>query len=314
VQVILFDLLVVVILFALIAWKDTRDSIISEKILVALLLTTSLTTTIATGVYIDNVYSFNFTDTPSNYQSSIDDNNGDEFDKARIAFFNKLYDNKRYSLISETITESDPDIIALAEFTTDDLDEIAALENYPYRYEKISRTYEGYEVGLSLYSKDLLQVYELDMETRKELRELPIIHAVIDTEVSDDPINLIAVHTTAPVIPSFYARRNEQLQGLSDYINELPSEAQKNLVLIGDFNLSPWSPQFRTFTSDTKSIVNAAQGQGLYFSWSYDSLPLFYSHIDHIFISKQLSYNNFRSATDRAGSDHYLIYVDIYGN
>jgi endonuclease/exonuclease/phosphatase (EEP) superfamily protein YafD len=80
----------------------------------------------------------------------------------------------------------------------------------------------------------------------------------------------------------------------------------------GDFNLSPWSPSYKTLSSKNSWLQNVALGKGMQYTWSPLGLDFLQSQIDHIFLAgenlKLLDYK----VDKRLGSDHKLIYVDVF--
>jgi endonuclease/exonuclease/phosphatase (EEP) superfamily protein YafD len=66
-------------------------------------------------------------------------------------------------------------------------------------------------------------------------------HVTIKKEKKEFDIAL--VHTSAPVSPSFFNMREKQMDKLSEILqNYYTTTTQKNIMVIGDFNVAPWSP------------------------------------------------------------------------
>src|SRR5690606_29905835 len=117
------------------------------------------------------------------------------------------------------------------------------------------------------------------------------------------------VHTVAPIAIGFTEHRNLQVEGLADYFASYLDGSQEVIVL-GDFNLSPWSTVYTDFLRKSQ-LVSASAGE-LHFTW-HTVNDLLGVHIDHIFLSPNLSHSDF-IVGEKAGSDHNLIYTEVYAN
>jgi len=119
-----------------------------------------------------------------------------------------------------------------------------------------------------------------------------------------DLLNLYVVHTAAPVSPSTYDMRNTQLEKLvTDFSKKVHEENEKNMI-IGDFNLSPWSYWYQTLISPLETFVeNDFRHGSMVYTWSWNGSKLFMTHIDHLFTSPSVLVKNLE-VKDLIGSDH----------
>lgn len=123
-------------------------------------------------------------------------------------------------------------------------------------------------------------------------------------------VDLISVHPVAPINQAVLNHRNKQLDHICAFTNSL---SKKNKILVGDFNLSNWSPKYDEFIDCLVNMTNTAKGQGMNFTWSgklFSRSPEFKTHIDHIFISNNLKLLNY-DVLGRCWLDHNLILVTI---
>ncbi|MBW4642199.1 MAG: endonuclease/exonuclease/phosphatase family protein [Goleter apudmare HA4340-LM2] len=140
-------------------------------------------------------------------------------------------------------------------------------------------------------------------------------HNLIATLALDNKlIKFIGTHPLVPVKPSTFHRRNQQLAALSDYIPSI----KEPLILVGDFNLTPWSPYYRRFVNKT-NLHNTRLGFGVLPSWPRSAshvnlpswlLPLMNIPIDHCFVSQQFGVARTHIGAN-ANSDHASLITDL---
>ena len=101
-----------------------------------------------------------------------------------------------------------------------------------------------------------------------------------------------------------FRSRNEHLQLLAKRTQQSLTESpQIPVIVMGDFNLTPWSPHFLDFES-TSGLRRAKQGVGLTPTWYARgaSFPMGLV-IDHMFVSGVLQIDEYHVGED-IGSDH----------
>jgi endonuclease/exonuclease/phosphatase (EEP) superfamily protein YafD len=140
-------------------------------------------------------------------------------------------------------------------------------------------------------------------------------HNLIATiEVDKQPIELIGTHPLVPVTRKNFHSRNRQLAALSDYIRE----RDRPLILMGDFNLTPWSPYYRRFIKKTK-LHNTRLGFGILPSWPRSAthvhypkwlIPLMNIPIDHCLVSKHFKVARISTGAN-ANSDHASLITEL---
>jgi endonuclease/exonuclease/phosphatase (EEP) superfamily protein YafD len=118
------------------------------------------------------------------------------------------------------------------------------------------------------------------------------------------PITLIAAHLHWPIGPRSSVRRNAELAGLS----RLAQPLEEPLVMVGDFNITPWSPHFRTLT-DTFGLDDCALGHGFNPTWPSYILPAGI-RIDHCFATTHWKTVSVWTGP-HVGSDHRPMGVEL---
>ena len=108
-----------------------------------------------------------------------------------------------------------------------------------------------------------------------------------------------------PHHPSWFPRRDAYLRKLAEVVRREEGE----VIVVGDFNLTPWAAQFPAFL-DASGLHDSRTGFGLQTSWPAPMPPLLRIPIDHCFVSDGVTVTS-RCVLGRTGSDHLPIVVDV---
>lgn len=104
---------------------------------------------------------------------------------------------------------------------------------------------------------------------------------------------------SSPSNKKFFDMRNTQISTFFkdfDLHKQVHRERNDKVVVIGDFNTSPWSFFYRNFAQGfSGEFVNITRYFPILFTWRNLSLPLFWSHIDHIFANKEILLYNLKN-------------------
>jgi endonuclease/exonuclease/phosphatase (EEP) superfamily protein YafD len=213
----------------------------------------------------------------------------------RALAFNVHYDNVAYDEFLALVAQADPDIIVLSEITEEWRSGLQSLNaSYPYsRYVTVDFH------GRLLYSR-IPFADEGPRHVRD--RERPSVVATLD--LGDTYMNVIGVHIKAPMSPGNTHQRNRQMDNLAEFVRSQPYPS----LLLGDFNITPWSPIFQDFLVNG-DLKDARIGHGLSHTWP-TFLPVLGIPIDHAVASPDIAVHNFRRGP-HIGSDHYPIIVDF---
>jgi endonuclease/exonuclease/phosphatase (EEP) superfamily protein YafD len=206
-----------------------------------------------------------------------------------IAFFNKLFYNTNYEEINRKIREINPDIIGMAELNGD-AEKISLLTNYPYKFINNSRK----TVGIGLFSKHKFITKDIPDPSHLISSEMDIFGKQYD---------VLVFHPNPPLYENGFEKRNIDLKNLNNYVKQLGSAT----ILLGDFNITPWSATYTKFLSSLSTIKNTAKGMGFFLSFYKGPLYVF---IDYIFVAKHFRVESFKTEYV-SGSDHYLIWSVI---
>lgn len=216
--------------------------------------------------------------------------------RLRISSINVFYANGEHQRVSDFIRRERPDVVVLLEMNADWRTALAALDkDYPHRYQTSGVNGRGISLLSRLPMKD---AKVLPIGVRAE----PAIQATLNAGGRD--VRMFAVHTTWPVAPASASRRNLQLVRLAEQARAVTLP----LVVVGDMNISPFSPHFQQLLADGK-LRSAAEGFGWQATWP-TFLPLAGIQIDHTLVNSQVAVEHFNRGAP-VGSDHLPILVDL---
>jgi endonuclease/exonuclease/phosphatase (EEP) superfamily protein YafD len=215
----------------------------------------------------------------------------------RAVLANVNWENRDYERLLRFIAASDPDIIVLLEATPWLLAQLRDLgERYPHRVAEPHDDPFGIAL-LSRYPLTQSQIVRFGGGTGP-----PSIMATLT--VGGRPFTLIGTHPWPPVSAEIANGRNEQLRALAAQVRQ----SQAPLLVLGDLNVSPWSPWFARLLADS-GLRDSRRGRGLQPSWPA-GWPLLWIPIDHALFSEGIQIRR-RDIGPAIGSDHYPVIVDF---
>jgi endonuclease/exonuclease/phosphatase (EEP) superfamily protein YafD len=207
---------------------------------------------------------------------------------------NVLYRNHSAARLLEIVRRESPDVVLLDEYTPEWAAQVDELRTaYPHYFERP----RGDPYGIALFSR-----YSLDAAQPFALGDTTAIEARVRTP--DGPLTVIGVHLRSPVSPARGAMRNLELDELAARV----SSVARPVAVIGDFNLTPYSPFFADWLAHT-GLTDTRRGRTLAPSWP-TLLPIAAIPIDHCAVSRDVLVIAHRSLP-AFGSDHYPILAEL---
>lgn len=205
--------------------------------------------------------------------------------------------NRDLERLQHLIVESDPDIILLLEATPWLLDRLRDLnKSYPHH---VAEPRDD-PFGIALFGRHpwgRSQIFRFG-----DAASPPAIVATITA--GERSFTLIGTHPWPPVSAELAEGRNEQLRALASRVRQ----SQLPLLVLGDLNLSPWSPWFARLLADS-GLRDSRRGRGIQPSWPAGWWPLWIP-IDHALYSEGIHIRH-REIGPAIGSDHYPVIVDF---
>ncbi|BAO56045.1 endonuclease/exonuclease/phosphatase family protein [Nonlabens marinus] len=214
--------------------------------------------------------------------------------KVKFTSINLHSSNSEKELVLQYITEDDPDVLILMEFTPTWQDALEPImEAYPYR--KLMPRNDNF--GITVWSKYKMQ----GTADYFELNSKPSI--IANLLIENISMSLIATHPIPPISQQTFENRNTHLSN----ILENRATYSDHLIIAGDFNTSSFSNHFRKLTRG--DLKDSRLGFGLLPTWPANYL-LFQTTLDHFLVSKNITVLE-RSTGKNIGSDHLPISLTV---
>ncbi len=216
-------------------------------------------------------------------------------DRLEILHLNTRSANPAKENVVEFVRTSDADLVFLAEVTP----RLAGLlEAAKLPFERVAGTPPSTPIGIVALARPGIATGRL---TNLGVSEVPAV--LIQTELEGEVVEILGFHTSSPGEQRRSADRNDQLAAAG----ALVSERSTPMILVGDFNATPWTPALRRLL-DT-GLVDAQRGRGVDGSWPAGWGP-FQIPIDHVLHTTELTSTAFAFG-DSVGSDHESLRVTI---
>lgn len=212
----------------------------------------------------------------------------------RLAAINVWYRNRQYQRVIDFIGRERPDVVLLAEVTAEWEQALLALSD-PYEHRYLTRGRRG--TGLLLLSRWPMQAAVLAGFSDVE----PAVAATLFFD--DRSLQVLSVHASWPLGPKSSALRDRQLRLVAEFARSQSGP----LVVLGDLNVSPFSPRFQGLLADG-NLKSAAQGCGWQPTWPV-FLPPAGIQIDHALTGAGVYVTAFRRGAS-LGSDHVPVVID----
>jgi endonuclease/exonuclease/phosphatase (EEP) superfamily protein YafD len=206
----------------------------------------------------------------------------------RLLAWNVNSQNTRYDELTRLISEHDPDLVLAMEVNQEWERHIRSLTNFPNQH-AVPR---NDNFGIALISR-----LDAPVSETLELGEAGVPSILTTLPLNGRWLSILSTHPLPPAGSQYSRMRNEQLHRVADWSN-----AQTNAVIVlGDLNVTPWSPVFSGFTERTR-LVNSAEGRGFHGTWP-SGFPLMRIPIDHFLHSTNIVVTR-REVLETTGSDH----------
>ncbi|WP_338870168.1 endonuclease/exonuclease/phosphatase family protein [Spirosoma sp. SC4-14] len=258
-----------------------------------------LTGFVPIGLLLITAYVSHTTWTPGDYSDPIPAPQGD----VRVLHANVLYSREEYRTTVAMVTRQNPDLYVLQEMTPDPIRFVTSQlrTEYPYWFACRSKQQVWTLVG----SRTRFRV-EKALALQQHIISLT-------TQIRGKKMALVTVHPHTPVIPSWFRERNTQLTRAAHETRT----GSRPTVLIGDFNISPFSPIYKTIfqaenSTAEKGALVAARTKKTQPTWPRFFPPMMIP-IDHAFVNAGFKPQLFRTLY-QPGSDHRAIVVDLTFN
>lgn len=225
--------------------------------------------------------------------------------RLRVMSMNVLVTNHRRDDVIKAVEREQPDIVALQEISQSWHPVIERLaKQLPHVAPADWRVQPSDNILLSRYPI---------AESRIVIPPNPqpwFAHVEATIDVGGKPVRVLAVHPPLPRGPINTAIR----QAHFDYYARVAAGTELPLLIIGDFNITPYSPRFRAMLRDG-GLRYVHLGWAWPRSWpshNYGRLQRYVRGfpIDHVVTSRHFAAAGARAIAD-VGSDHYPVVADL---
>ena len=217
---------------------------------------------------------------------------------------NVLTSNHQHRSIIRQIEAAEPDVFAIVELGSPlaRVLEQTFAESYPHR-SAISQDSGNFGVGV--YSKyPLVDVEQFVLN----VNGITSIAATIKKE--GQSYRVLATHPLPPIGARGSELRNDHLSKLADRVSAFRQENPAiPMIVVGDLNLTPWSPLFGDFAS-ASGLRRAGRGYGIQPTWYARPNFAFGLVLDHGLISEDLDCVS-REVGEPMGSDHRAVRLGL---
>jgi len=198
--------------------------------------------------------------------------------------------------VLDLIKRLDPDIVLFQEYDAawhERLKPLAA--TYPQHHASPRYTNGGLDLG---------QFWRVPSGKPQLLASagLPAVHTRL--EIAGQHVDLLNVHTAAAFSPRRAESHRNQMLAIADWC----CVREGNIIAVGDFNSTPWSPLFQALLSRAK-LKDSRHGFGILGSWPTFLAPVATPR-DHLLTKGEIAVQQFRRAP-HIGSDHYPLLIDL---
>ncbi|HRX63711.1 MAG TPA: endonuclease/exonuclease/phosphatase family protein [Candidatus Absconditabacterales bacterium] len=220
-----------------------------------------------------------------------------------ILYSNILYKNSDYTGLQIWIEKYDPDMLMIVEFTDDHNENLKNIlqEKYPY---SARTTWSQIYFGSVVFSK-----YPITNLTN-QVDQGSWRYSYFHTRYNSKNYYIYLVHASSPVTYKYFEMRNKHFDTLGqDFAKHIKTRTKNDKVLmLGDFNVSPWSYYYDKLVFSLTGLEDITKRFTILFTWRIKFLPFLQSHIDHIFTSNNISFENVEKVKT-PGSDHYGFFM-----
>ena len=209
----------------------------------------------------------------------------------RAVLLNLWFRNERYDRVLDYLRRERPDLAVFLEATPAWRESLRGLADVmPYQAQA------GEVFVASRLPLEALQAVPLAEAGAMAVR--------FGFQTSAGPVTVIGAHANWPLGAAVAASRNQELARLADLARQAPAP----VIVLGDFNLTAYSPVFVELLARS-GLRDCSAGQGLHATWPALFPPLFLQ-IDHCLADPGVTIRRLRSGP-WVGSDHFPLEVEL---
>ena len=242
---------------------------------------------------------------PVNQNSNQSLNNPEQ----TIRVIHATLDNKKPDATKaiEYLNKQKTDILFLLEVTPQSLTQLnKGLTNYRLLAAQPEYNSHGIAFFIPEESNKLIQLKTAGFISLPSYNNRALLKARIS--YNDREITLLCFHVISPRNTKTVAYQEIEFDALASWSQKIQNGKQ-DLIVIGDFNSTPWYGPFRELVSKS-GLINSQRGFGIQTTWHSVLPPVLRIPIDHCLHSKSLTTIK-RFVGDDIGSDHLPLFVEL---
>jgi endonuclease/exonuclease/phosphatase (EEP) superfamily protein YafD len=212
----------------------------------------------------------------------------------RVLLLNVHTESRGFDRVRRLIEDVRPDVIGLVEVSRGWLDELApAVAGYAGRLEQPRDD----NFGVALYAR-------VPLAGSIEALGGPLPSVVAGVTIDGASLGILLVHPLPPVSEAAVAAQDEALDAVAERARRMAGP----LVILGDFNATPWSTPFRRLLARS-GLCDSRAGFGIAASFPAAS-AIVRIPIDHVLASCAIGVRDRRIERD-VGSDHLPVVIEL---
>lgn len=226
-----------------------------------------------------------------------------DYREVKVALINVLESNEEKAKVRAFLKETDADVVVLQEVTERWARD---LKVFGAAYQKSIQETREDSMGIWVLSKLPTVGEENSPVVRYEPAGVPSV--LVDLDVGGkQPLRLLATHPVPPMGKKASADRNAQLSWCADMAVDAKTVP---FAVVGDLNVTPFSPKFKKLLSDGKLTDHrVGWGKGVPETWLPGETMLGLA-LDHVLIRGGLRVKEW-SIGPHVGSDHRPVVVTL---
>lgn len=206
----------------------------------------------------------------------------------------------------EYLNKQETDILFLLEVTPQSLIQLKkGLTNYRLIAAQPKYTSHGIAWFVPQEQTKPIEIKRFEFISLPEDNNRPLLKARIS--YSGREINLLCFHVISPRNAKTVAYQEVEFDALAKWSQI--QNGKQDLIIIGDFNSTPWYGPFRKLVSES-GLINSQRGFGIQTTWHSILPPALRIPIDNCLHSKSLTTIKRFVAKD-IGSDHLPLFVEL---
>lgn len=211
-------------------------------------------------------------------------------------------DNPDVSKAIDYVNQQAPDIVSLLEVTPQSLPQLqASLTNYQLVIAEPRTTSHGSAWFVLRQPSHPIEVKAAELIHLPPTSDRPLLQITIT--YGGKPIDLLCFHAIRPRSANTVDFQRVEFEALAQW------SRQRQAIVIGDFNSTPWYHSFRQMLHQSK-LVNSQNGFGLQSTWHGNLPPIMRIPIDHCLHSPSI-FTIKRTIGSHIGSDHLPLLVTL---